>query len=42
MDQITPSRTVPHAPAPHVPAPPGGYIYRAGLERPIVPVDPLD
>jgi phytanoyl-CoA hydroxylase len=27
---------------PHEPAPPGGFVYRAGLERPIVPVDPLD
>jgi phytanoyl-CoA hydroxylase len=34
--------TVPHKPASGAPAKPGGYIYRAGLERPIVPVDPLD
>lgn len=27
---------------PHEPAPPGGYVYRAGLPRPVVPVDPLD
>jgi phytanoyl-CoA hydroxylase len=34
--------TVPHAPEPHDPAKPSGYTYRAGLERPILPVDPLD
>jgi len=34
--------TVPHAPAPGEPAAPGGYVYRAGLERPIVLADPLD
>lgn len=27
---------------PHEPAPLGGYVYRAGLARPVVPVDPLD
>jgi phytanoyl-CoA hydroxylase len=27
---------------PHEPAPPGGYVHREGLNRPVVPVDPLD
>jgi phytanoyl-CoA hydroxylase len=39
--------TVPHDAASHAAgsdkaAPPSSYVYRAGLERPIVPVDPLD
>lgn len=27
---------------PHEPAPPGGYVHRAGLNRPVVPMDPFD
>jgi hypothetical protein len=39
--------TVPHAPAPDERAPgepvrKSGYVYRAGLARPIVPIDPPD
>jgi hypothetical protein len=34
--------TIPHPPGPDEPATQGGYVYRAGLERRIVPVDPID